>query len=510
MTVSADGSFWLASTEGAHARPPLGVGDATDAYDVCVVGGGIVGVTTALLLARDGARVALLEADRICAGATGLTTAKVSSAHGLVYDTLRSKFGPHGARTYGTANEDAIAWMADLVRAESIDCDWRAKDAVIYTCDPDRRAAVEDEHSAALEAGLRAELTDTTELPFAIAAAMKVSGQAEFHPRRYVLALADLAEAAGAVVHEHTRVTGVDDGDPCTVHTEHGELTAARVVIATHYPILDRGLFFARVSPMRSYCIGVRAGGPLPEAMYYSVDEPSRSTRLTPLGGGEELLIVGGEGHKTGQDDERTGTRYGALEAWAREHFGVEDVPYRWSTQDGMAPDGVPYVGALHPGTDRVWVATALRKWGMTNGTIAARILAARIGGREDPYGGFFDSNRFNVRPSAMTLVEENLNVAKRFVGDRLHRDPDAETLAPGEGAIVALDGERVAAYRDEDGALHAVSPHCTHLGCELRFNADETSWDCPCHGSRFSVGGEVLEGPAVHGLTVREATPPA
>ena len=505
-TVSAEGSYWLASTPDAVAHPSLPVGVTAD---VAVLGGGIAGVTTALMLARAGVDVVLVEAATVGSGVTGTTTAKVSSAHGSCYAPLTSRISAETARGYGTANEQALAWMRDLVAAESLDCDWEERDAWIYTIDPARAEDVANEAAAAEDAGLPATLQPTAPLPFVTVAAVKVRRQAQCHARRYVLALADLAVQAGARIYESTRVTGVKTGSPCCITTEHGDLHADRVVVATHYPILDRGLYFARLSTQRSYCVAVRAAGSVPQDMYFSVDTPSRSLRTAPLADGGQLLIAGGDGHETGKDPDSS-SHYPNLWEWASKHFEVEAEPaYRWSAQDSTAPDGLPYAGPLHPRTDRLYVITGMRKWGFTNGTACAQVVADAITGRDNAFAALVDPKRLHVRASAGALVKENISVAKRMIGDRIANrgNGDASSLTPGEGAVVTV-GEKVraAAYRDAEGVLHAVSPRCTHLGCEVRFNPAERSWDCPCHGSRFGVDGNVLEGPAVKPLAAVEA----
>jgi Rieske Fe-S protein len=306
-------------------------------------------------------------------------------------------------------------------------------------------------------------------------------------------------------VHERTRALGVEDGSPCRVRTDRGTIEATDVVVATHYPILDRGLFFARLSPERSYAIGVRVAGGAPGAMYISAGSTTRSIRAHPLGDGE-LVIVGGEGHKTGQGGSTT-DRYLRLEQFAREHWDVTAVEYRWASQDCQPADGLPYVGKVGPLARHLWTASGFRKWGLTNGTAAAMILTDRLLDRENPWAGTFDANRFTPRAATPTLLKENLNVGMRFFADRL-APPDAgslEELGAGEGGIVKVDGERVAAFRDDDGTVHAVSPVCTHLYCHVRFNDAERTWDCPCHGSRFAVDGTVIEGPAVRDLEPRD-----
>jgi len=309
--------------------------------------------------------------------------------------------------------------------------------------------------------------------------------------------------ALGGSVHEHTTARAVETASSAvSVTTNGGTITADRVVLATHLPFLDRGGFFARAHPYRSYAVAARLRHAAPDGMYISVEEPTRSLRPAPDG----RIIVGGEGHKTGHEPD-TRRCYAALEAWGRTHFDIESIDYRWSAQDYHPVDGFPYVGQLTPRQERVLVATGFRKWGMTNGTAAAQILADRIVGRDNPWATAFDSTRVAPRPSAGPFVQENLGVAARFVADRiavLHA-PTADSLQPGEGGIVRRDGGRAACYRDETGSLHAVSTTCTHLGCQVTFNTAERTWDCPCHGSRFDVDGHVLEGPAVKDLPLKQ-----
>jgi nitrite reductase/ring-hydroxylating ferredoxin subunit len=231
--------------------------------------------------------------------------------------------------------------------------------------------------------------------------------------------------------------------------------------------------------------------------MYLSADSPTRSVRPVVAGGAEAVL--GGEGHKVGHDPD-TRERYAALEDWARERFDVAEITYRWSAQDYVPADSVPYIGRAGPRSQRLFVATGFKKWGMSTAAVAAIILRDRIGGRPNPWAELFDSTRLDVKGEAKSFVTENVDVAKRFVGDRLRARsaPAAAELAPGEGAIAELDGDRVAAFRDDDGRLHAVSARCTHMGCLVAWNTAERSWDCPCHGSRFDPDGNILQGPAV------------
>ena len=330
---------------------------------------------------------------------------------------------------------------------------------------------------------------------------MRFDDQAEFHVRKYLLALVDgLADDDGCQIFERTRAIQVDSEDG-VIQTPGGRVSADGIVVATHYPFLDRSRAFARVHPQRSYAILCRIGGTPPEGMFIGADSPTRSVRAVPLDG-EELLLVGGEGHKTGTGGDIR-ERYRRLEDFAREHWDVRSVEYRWSAQDNSTVDGVPYIGRLTPRSDRLFMATGFAKWGMTGGTAAAHLLADLLLERENPSAGLYDPNRLKLRAAATDFVKENAQVGLRFVGDRVTQrgNRPIEDLQPGEGDIVRLAGEIVAGYRDDDGMLTAVSPTCTHLGCRVSWNPAERSWDCPCHGSRFAPSGEVLQGPAVHRL---------
>ena len=498
VVVPRHESLWIATGPEQPEHPAL---EEAVRADVAVIGGGIVGITTALLLSEAGVDVVLIEADRLARGVSGHTTAKVSSQHGLVYAKLSSKFGAEAARTYGEANEAGLAWIAERAQAGGIGCDFRRRPAYAYVTSESERSQIEEETEAAIAAGLPARLVESAPLPYPLAAAVCFDDQAEFHPHKYLLGLAGQLAERGARIYERTRAAEVDEDEDCVVKTPGGSVSANRVVVATHYPFLDRSLVFARAYPQRSYAIACRIANALPDGMFISADSPTRSVRAVPLDG-EELLLVGGEGHKTGTGGD-TEERYRRLESFARRHWEVESVEYRWSSQDPTTADGLPYIGRLTPRSKRVFMATGFAKWGITNGTAAALILAELARDREHPWASLFDPSRLDPLAAGPTLLKENAEVGLHFVGDRLkHRGTrPLEDLAPGEGDIVSLDGEKVAGYRDEDGNLTAVSTRCTHLGCQVNWNAAERSWDCPCHGSRFAPSGEVLHGPAVHRL---------
>jgi glycine/D-amino acid oxidase-like deaminating enzyme/nitrite reductase/ring-hydroxylating ferredoxin subunit len=434
----------------------------------------------------------------VAGGTTGHSTAKITSQHGLAYSRLRLLHGRAAARTYAQAMETAKERIAGFA-GEGIDCAFRHRSAYLYGSAGWQRPLIEREAEAAAQAGLPAQLVETTPLPFEVHGAVRFDDQAEFDPRAYVLGLARLLAAEGGEVFERTRAKQVQEGDPCRVETERGTLVADRVVVATLMPFLDRGGFFARAFGSRSYCVTARTAGELPDGMFINAGSPTRSLRAH-----EDLLLVGGEGHHTGSEKAQP-ERYEALEEFARRHWDVKSIEHRWSAQDYLPDDGVPFAGRLHLRSDRVYVGTGFKKWGITAGTAAAMVIADLIAGRDNEWARLFSSTR--VRPQELPrFAVENGRVGFRFVADRLkHRGTrPIEDLAPGEGAIVSAAGQKVAGFRDDDGVLHAVSSRCTHLGCQVAWNAAERTWDCPCHASRFTVDGEILNGPAVDPLEPR------
>jgi glycine/D-amino acid oxidase-like deaminating enzyme/nitrite reductase/ring-hydroxylating ferredoxin subunit len=493
-------SLWMDTSE----SPGYPVVAHDLAVDVAVVGGGITGITTALLLKEAGATVAVLEARSVGSGTTGYTTAKVTSLHRLIYSELESSFGEDGARAYGEANQAGLDQIVGFVDDLGIDCDLRRKPNYTYAPGPDEVQDVRHEAELATRLGLPATFTTETDLPFDVAGAVRFEDQAEFHPRRYVLALAAAIRGGGSHVFEHTRVLSVSQGSPCSVMANGHTVTAGTVVVATGMPILDRGLYFARESPRRSYCVAVRVRGDAPQGMYISAGEPTRSIRSHPVRGGE-LVVIAGEGHKPGTGDPPGS--YRRLVEWAHRHFDVEAVEYRWAAQDYMPADGMPYVGRLWPLSGSVLTATGFRKWGLANGTAAAMMLRDRIEGRDNPWASTFDSTRIKSLAAARGIAQEGLEDAWHLVADRIRKRAGAHDVGPGEGRVVSAGRRQVALSRDDDGVLHSVSARCTHLGCIVSWNPAERTWDCPCHGSRFESGGAVIQGPAVRPLP--PASPP-
>ncbi|WP_458186930.1 FAD-dependent oxidoreductase [Haladaptatus sp. NG-WS-4] len=492
-----DASLWLETTQSTDFDPLV----EDRRVDVAVVGGGIAGLSAAMELKDAGHTVAVLEADRIVSGVTARTTAKLTSQHGLVYHDLLARFGRERARQYATANEAAIDIVAE--RAEEVDCDFRRRPAYTYANDPNERGKVRREVEAARSLGLPASFVEDVPLGDDANCAIRFDDQAQFHPRKYLLALADEIAGDGSDIFEETKVTGLRSGQPCRVETTGGTVTAADVVLATHFPLVDPAGYFARQYPKRSYVLAVRTRDPPPEGMYYRAGDPYFSVRSHETDG-ESFVLVGGQNHKTGQGGS-TRERYRALERQARRRFDVEDVVYRWSTQDYTSTDGVPFVGPIAPWQQNVFVATGFGGWGMTTGVAAGRILADEIAGSGSEWADAFDPGRLPPLGTARKFFSENANAGTQFVSDWVRKPHGTrESLAPGDARVVREGGTTVAEHRDEDGELHRVSAVCTHMKCLVEWNDAERTWDCPCHGSRFDHDGSVIDGPANRNLPDR------
>lgn len=495
-------SYWIDSTH-STAHPVL---QGQVEVDVAIVGGGIVGLTAAWALKRAGKTVAVIEMDRLARGVSGYTTAKVTSGHNLIYSELERKHGAQAAASYARANQLALENIASLVEANNIDCDFSRRSNYVYCESLDEVDPIRQEVEAAARAGLNVSYVADLDLPYPVAGAIRLDHQAQFHPRKYLLALAIAVDGDGSYIFENSRVTDIREAEPCEVSTAHGKVAARDVVMATHYPLLDRGFFFPRVHPKRSYALAALIdSSTAPEGMYISTDSPTRSIRTTP-DGERLLLLVGGNGHAVGQKYD-TDQDYEDLESWTKQRFGIDEVTHRWSTQDGATVDMLPYAGTARRSSEHVYTATGFGKWGMTNGTAGALVVSDAILGKENEFAASFDPHRATVKASAKKLITENSKIARHWFGDRVahpQRRP-FDDLQPGEAAVKRVGVSQVAGYRDEEGELHAVSAVCTHLACIVAFNPAETSWDCPCHGSRFDTDGRVLHGPATEDLEKKQ-----
>lgn len=490
-------SFWLASTPNID-YPTL---QEDIKVEAAIIGGGITGILSAYMLNQKGVKIAVIESDRILQGTTGHTTAKITSQHGLIYGKVRNQISEELAGQYAEANESAIRTIEKIAKESKIECDFRPQSAYVYTLQDEYVDRIRDEANAASALGIKAAYLEEIALPFPIKAAVRFENQAQFHPRKFLLALAEEITNHGGQIFEQSKVVDIEEDGNYVLITNRGKkVIAEKVIIASHYPCYNKaGLYFTRIYPERSYVVAVKAQETYPGGMYISAEEPGRSLRSQSSADGE-LIFVGGEHHKTGQGVD-TATHYEKLAAFAKETFTVEDIPYRWSTQDCMTLDGLPYVGYFTSDTPNLYIATGFGKWGMTNSMASALILTDLIIQGESPWQDVYNPSRQTIAASARNFVVENINVAKNLIGGKIQPLPEDVEIKPGEGKIIEANGQRAGAYRDEHGTLHVVDTTCTHMGCELSWNSAEKSWDCPCHGSRFSYEGAVIEGPALRPL---------
>lgn len=496
MTEGGDKtSYWNATAEPTDF--PRLSGEV--AVDVAIVGGGIVGITAARLLKDMGRTVAVIEARRVGREVTGKSTAKMTSQHSIIYQTLERKFGEDKARLYGEAQERAIREIERLASAHGIAADIEPMPAYTYTCDQGHVGEIEKEVEVAQRLGLPASLVrGDIGLPYPVLAAIRFDNQAQFHPTRYVAGLAATIPGGGSHVFEQSRAI---DWAPDRVTTETGAVTASTVIMATHLPLGQVGGYYAMAYPKAEPVI-VAPVGRVPAGMYINAEQPSHSIRTHRGGDGKVYAIAAGQSFKPGHTDEER-RNFGDLERWLRDHFEAGPIAWRWVNEDYTPMDSAPFIGWSSAIRDGYLVATGFDAWGISNGTAAAMILADLASGREShPWLDIFDATRVKPVAGGAEFVKENASVAAHLASGYLSSKPkDFDALAPGEAAILKVDGDNVAAFRDEEGKVHAVSAVCTHMGCLVGWNETDRTWDCPCHGSRFSLSGEVIHGPATRPL---------
>lgn len=457
--------------------------------EVAVIGAGMAGVLIANVLQKSGRQVVVLEAVRIASGQTRNTTAKITSQHGMIYSRLIDTVGEEKARQYATANQKAVLEYKNLIQERGIDCDFEEMDAYVYAQEEER---LKREAEAAASLGLPASYVSETHLPFQNAGAVRFTNQAQFHPLKFLKAVTEKLE-----IYENTRVQKVETCTPKdskeavqVLTTDHGTVKAKKVVFACHYPFVNfPGMYFTRMHQERSYVLALK-NAPKVHGMYIGEGEITYSLRNYG-----DYLIFGGENHRTGEN--REGGRYQALREKAAELFPGCHEAACWSAQDCITPDNIPYIGRYASGKPDWYVATGFHKWGMSTSMVASMILNDLICGIENPFAEVFAPDRLDGQ-DITGIVCEGAHAVKGL-GKRLFQLP-AETaaeLGKGCGGIVMYEGEKVGVFKDEDGELYGVDIRCPHLGCQLEWNPDERSWDCPCHGSRFDRFGKLISNPA-------------
>lgn len=508
-------SIWMDTA--VPELPPL-TSDIRSA--VCVIGAGIAGLTTAYMLMRAGRAVVVIDDGPIGGGETGRTTAHITAALDDWYCEIEKMHGVEGASIAAESHTAAINRVESFVALEDIDCDFQRLDGYLFLGGDTRKAELERELEAAHRAGLAdVELLERAPLDsFDTGPALRFPRQGQFHPIKYLNGLARAIIRDGGQIYCGTHAEKIEDGEPAKVTTSSGHvITADDIVVATNTPVNDWVIIHTKQAPYRSFVIGARVPrGSIPRGLYWDTPDPYHYIRLQDAetsGGGRgeyEILIVGGEDHKTGQEDDAD-NRFRNLEEWTRKRFPmVESIDFKWS---GQVMEPVDYMGFIgkNPGNDEhIYIATGDSGNGMTHGTIAGILLTDLILGRKNSWSKLYDPARITLRATA-EFAKENLNVAKQYADWLKNSDvADVELIPRGSGAVLKRGKKRIAAYRDDQGELHQCSAVCTHLYCIVNWNSTEKSWDCPCHGSRFDPLGKVINGPAIIGLSPVEAEPQA
>lgn len=452
--------------------------------DVVVIGAGMAGILTAFMLQEKGLKVVVLEASKIAGGMTKNTTAKITSQHNLIYNKLLNSVGEEKAKQYYFANELAIKMYKELIDKNHIECDYEEKPAYVYALDDDKK--IQDEVTAANKLGITAEFCQKTTLPFQVKGAIKFPKQAQFNPLKFLKPLAEKL-----TIYEDTLVKSIDKN---TVITDGGSVKASSIVVATHFPFINvPGYYFVRMYQSRSYVIAL-SNTPQLDGMYLDAN-PGFSFRNYG-----NLLLLGGGGHQTGKNN--AGGRYNELRTAAKQWYPNSIEEYSWSAQDCMSLDSIPYIGQYSSSTPNLYVATGFNKWGMTSSMVSALILSDMITDKTNSYSEVFSPHRFNVTASMKNLASNTAQAVSGLTNEIIKIPSENLTdIEKGHGGIIEYNGQKVGVYKDNNGQVFTVSTKCTHLGCQLEWNPDELSWDCPCHGSRFDYMGNLINNPAIKRL---------
>ncbi|MFC4557260.1 FAD-dependent oxidoreductase [Virgibacillus kekensis] len=485
-------SFWRGTAESfSYAKL-----DKDIKVDVAVAGGGIAGITAAYLLAKEGKKVALLEARELMSGTTGFTTAKLTAQHNLIYDELINRYGQEQAELYYQANMEGIALIKKLTEELNIDCDLEEEDAFVYTKEEEDRSKFHKEAEAYEKLGIEGEFLENLPLDMDIEAAIMMRYQAQFNPVKYLNALLKEIEKLDGKMYENTRVMDVEGKKNVKVTTENDKtVTCQQVIFATHFPVYDPDEFFAgNLQPESSYALAVNTNKEFPDGMYISADAPKRTLRRIK-DNSKSYVLVGGESHSTG-DGKSSDERYEELQKFAEEQFDATEIMYRWSSHDLISSDRVPFIGPVNSNEPNVYAVTGFGKWGLASAAIGAALLKDLILENDNPYEELFSPRRD---------IQEMNDVEPEQGEDDDHSDASTvekpEDLNRNQGAVVEVNGKEVGAFRDENGKVHLMNLSCTHMGCDVEWNDGDCTWDCPCHGSRFKGTGEVIEGPALEPL---------
>lgn len=455
--------------------------------EIAVIGGGISGILIAYELKQRGHEVIILEANRIAGGVTKNTTAKITSQHRLIYHKLLTNLGRELASQYAIANEKAILEYEQIIKKENIDCHFRKTSAYVYSLTDAR--IIEKEVDASIKVGIKASFEKEGELPFETMGMVRFEGQAEFQPLDFIKEVSKNIE-----IYEHTKVLSVDGKK---VITEHGIVTANHIVLATHYPFINvPGYYFMRMYQQKSYVLAVENEKIL-QGMYIDEDEKGYSFRSY-----KNLILIGGANHRTGKN--KCGGQYEELKNKTKEYYPKSIYKDQWSTEDCMTLDGIPYIGHFSTKTPHLYVATGYNKWGMTSAMVASKIIADDIEEKENEYREVFKPHRFHSKMSLKSLVIDSSYSVLGLTTQKVYfPKADFLNIPVGHGGIVDYEGKKVGIYKHPKGKTYMVQVKCPHLGCQLEWDPEDLTWDCPCHGSRFDYKGNLINNPAMKGISI-------
>ncbi|RZK41840.1 MAG: FAD-dependent oxidoreductase [Pedobacter sp.] len=474
--------------------------DKRQLFDVIIIGGGITGLTTGLLLQQEGKRCVIVEAHSIGFGTTGGTSAHLNTFFDATYPEIESDFGETASKLVAKAGKLAITHIENWVKSLAIDCDFQKQDGYLFALDEKQSETQKDILEASWRAGVAVDKVNYLNLPIPNHSVIKFPNQAQFHPIRYIASLAKEFQRLGGIICENTFINEVDKkGELFYATSTYQVFQGQHLVYATH-SVPGINSFNFKCAAYRSYVIGITlSDGNYPEGMSYDMLDVYHYYRTHELDG-QKYLLIGGEDHKTGQGDPEEAFKN--LEAHAREYFDVKEVSFRWSSQYYIPADGLPYIGKSS--NEGEYVATGFNGNGMIFGTLSGLIIRDDILERENEFTTLFSPDRIKPIAGFTEYVQENANVAWHFIADRFNLDEidELKEIAYGEGKVITYNGEKMAIYKDEDGNVNALSPTCTHAGCIVNFNSVEKSWDCPCHGGRFDLKGNVISGPPQKNLT--------
>jgi glycine/D-amino acid oxidase-like deaminating enzyme/nitrite reductase/ring-hydroxylating ferredoxin subunit len=486
-------SYWLATTPRTHysaLKKPL-------SFDVAIIGGGITGLTTAFLLKQAGKSVAVIDSHSIASGESGHTTAHLTELIDTRYYDVIAKFGKEKAKEVAAASHESIKKIKEIIEHLSISCDFKQIPGFLYTERKSDRSELKRELEALHQIGVHAKWENEAPLPFRTWGAIHLPNQASFHPRKYLLAIAEAIHGNGSHVFENTQAFEMIDGDPCQITCKAGRIIARDLIVTTHSPSANKVLLHTKLAAYRTYAVaGTLKHTPRLDALYWDTQDPYHYIRNQ-----DSVWIIGGEDHKTGMKTDANSS-FINLKEYVQSRFGWQELQYRWSGQVLEPIDGLPYIG-LNPLSEHLYVATGFSGTGMTFGTVAAILLSDLILNRVNSWAELFNPSRIKPLSTLRTYITENKDFPLCFIKDRL-MPSDVESLGEvhrGEGKTIRFNGKKIAVYRDLEDNIHGLEPECTHLGCHVRWNNAEASWDCPCHGSRFDVEGNVINGPATQNL---------